>query len=140
MRRVIYASRAVQDLDELDLLQLLTESRAANARDGVTGMLVYSARSFLQLIEGEDEGVEIVWDRIRMDRRHTDLRVLRDGPADHRLFTDWTMGFEHPADADLEEQLPGYRASLGYPFISSLFVSEPEAAETLLSLYARRSA
>lgn len=140
MRRVIYASRAVQEFDEVDLLQLLAQARAANLRHGVTGMLVYSSRSFLQLFEGEDADVEVVWDRIRMDSRHADLRVLRDGPASERLFTDWTMGFEHPSDADLEEHLPGYRASLGYPFISSLLVSEPEAAETLLSLYARRSA
>jgi hypothetical protein len=139
MRRVIYASRAVDDLDEVDLLHLLTEARAANLRNGITGMLIYSSRSFLQLFEGEEVGVESAWDRIRLDRRHTELRVLRDGPAESRLFGDWTMGFEHPADADLEEHLPGYRASIGYPFISSLLVSEPEAAETLLSLYSRRS-
>ena len=139
MRRVIYASRAVDDLDEVDLLQLLTQARTANLRNGITGMLMYSSRSFLQLFEGEDDGVETAWDRIRLDRRHTDLRVLRDGPADGRLFADWTMGFEHPADEDLEEHLPGYRASVGYPFLSSLLVLEPETAETLLSLYARRS-
>jgi hypothetical protein len=140
MRRVIYASRAVQEFDQIDLLQLLADARATNERHGVTGMLVYSSRSFLQLLEGDDEAVEIVWDRIRMDPRHTDLRVLHDGPATERLFTDWTMGFEHPSDADLEENLPGYRASVGYPFVSSLLVAEAEAAETLLSLYARRSA
>jgi hypothetical protein len=139
MRRVIYASRTVQEFDQIDLLKLLADARAANERNGVTGMLVYSSSSFLQLIEGEDEGVEIAWDRIRLDPRHAQLRVLFDGRVTERLFTDWTMGFEHPSDADLEEQLPGYRASVGYPFVSSLLVSEAEAAETLLSLYARRS-
>jgi hypothetical protein len=140
MRRIIYASRAVQEMDETDLLHLLTVARSTNKRHAVTGMLVYASRSFLQLFEGPDEEVEIIWDRIRMDPRHTDLRVLADGPATERLFVDWTMGFEHPSDSDLEDVLPGYRASVGYPFVSSLLLSEPDAAETLLTLYARRSA
>jgi hypothetical protein len=140
VRRVIYASRAVQDFDEVDLLHLLAQARSRNAANGVTGMLVYSSRSFLQLFEGDDRGVEAIWDRIRLDDRHTDLRVLHDGPVEHRSFSDWTMGFEHPADSELEESLPGYRASVGYPFVSSLLLSEAETAETLLELYSRRSA
>lgn len=139
MRRIVYASRALHDFDEAELLALLESARATNARYGVTGMLVYASRSFLQQFEGADADVEAVWDRIRVDPRHTDLRVLADGPADSRQFDSWSMGFEHPEEADLEETLPGYRGSTDYPFVSSQLVDAADTAETLLSLYARRS-
>ena len=140
MRRITYASRALHDFDEEELLDLLVKARTTNQQHGVTGMLVYASRSFLQAFEGEDASVELVWDRIRLDPRHTDLRVLADGPVAGRSFGDWTMGFWHPEDVDLEERVPGYRAADGYPFVSSQLVAEGETAETLLSLYARRSA
>jgi len=139
VRRIIYASRAIQDFGDRELLDLLVRARATNESNGVTGMLVYAARSFLQAFEGDDEGVEVVWDRIRLDGRHTDLRVLADGPAGQRLFQEWSMGFEHVAAEELEQSLPGYRASLDYPFVSSQLVAAADTAETLLSLYARRS-
>ena len=139
MRRIIYASRAVSDFEDEALVDLLLRARASNEEHDVTGMLVYAARSFLQAIEGDDEGVEAVWDRIRLDDRHTDLRVLADGPAEGRLFRDWSMGFEHVAASELERTLPGYRASIDYPFVSSQLVAAADTAETLLSLYSRRS-
>lgn len=140
MRRIIYASRALHDFDDDELLSLLTRARTANQRYGITGMLVYASRSFLQVLEGEDAFVEKVWDRVRLDDRHTGLRVLSDGPVQQRSFGEWTMGFWHPDAEDLEEHVPGYRAADGYPFVSADLVAEGETAETLLSLYARRSA
>jgi hypothetical protein len=139
VRRIIYASRALHDFSDQELVDLLLRARATNEDHDVTGMLVYAARSFLQLFEGEDGDVEVVWDRIRLDDRHTDLRVLADGPASGRQFGDWSMGFEHLDALELERTLPGYRASVDYPFVSPELVSAAETAETLLSLYARRS-
>ena len=139
MRRIIYASRALQDFSDTELVALLQQARTVNEEHGITGMLIYTARSFLQLIEGEDSDVEHVWDRIRLDGRHNDLRVLEDGPISTRQFGDWSMGFEHVSAEDLEESLPGYRASVEYPFISSQLVAHADTAETLLELYARRS-
>ena len=139
MRRIIYASQALHDFGDQELLELLQRARAVNEEQAVTGMLVYAARSFLQLFEGEDEGVELVWDRIRMDDRHTSLRVLQDGAVDARLYADWSMGFERVDAEELEQTLPGYRGSIDYPFVSSQLVDAADTAETLLSLYARRS-
>lgn len=139
MRSLVYASRALKPFTDDDLLALLGAARARNQARGVTGMLVYAAGSFLQLFEGEDSDVEVIWDRIRMDARHTALRVLQDGPARQRLFGEWSMGFEHPDQQWLEQTLPGYRAGSVYPFVDSQLVSTSDTASTLLELYARRS-
>ncbi len=139
MRSLVYASRALGSFDDAELLALLDTARSRNDEHGVTGMLVYAAGSFLQLLEGEDDAVEAIWDRIRMDPRHTELRVLQDGPARQRLFGEWSMGFQHPDQALLEETLPGYRAGGVYPFVDSQLVSTADTASALLELYARRS-
>lgn len=139
MRSLVYASRAVEPLSDDDLLTLLSGARARNEACDVTGMLVYAAGSFLQLIEGDDAPVESIWDRIRMDPRHTALRVLQDGPVTTRLFGEWSMGFEHPDTRRLERTLPGYRAGTVYPFVDSQLVAAGDTAATLLTLYARGS-
>ncbi|MEO6204526.1 MAG: BLUF domain-containing protein [Mycobacteriales bacterium] len=139
MRSVVYASRALAPFDDDELLHLLETARARNDEHGVTGMLVYAAGSFLQLFEGEDDAVEVIWDRIRLDPRHTGLRVLQDGPVRGRLFGEWSMGFEHPDHQRLEETLPGYRAGSVYPFVDSQLVDTADTASTLLELYARRA-
>ncbi len=140
MRRIVYASKALQEFDDAELLALLEQARAFNTTRDVTGMLVYAQRSFLQVIEGADADIAGVWARIRQDPRHTEIRVLGDGPVQAREFGTWSMGFEHPNEAELEETLPGYRASSDYPFVSSMLVDASDTAETLLALYARRSA
>ena len=139
MRSLVYASRAVQPFSDDDLVHLLDSARRRNAAHGVTGMLVYAASSFLQHVEGEDSSVEVIWDRIRLDPRHIDLRVLQDGPVREPQFAEWSMGFEHPDQARLEETLPGYRAGSVYPFIDSQLVATADTASTLLALYSRRS-
>ena len=139
MRSVVYASRALQPFGDAELLALLHSARVRNEGFGVTGMLVYAVGSFLQLFEGEDDAVEVIWDRIRMDARHTDLRVIQDGAVQVRQFGEWSMGFEHPDQQRLEETLPGYRAGSVYPFVDSQLVSTADTASTLLELYSRRS-
>jgi hypothetical protein len=139
MRSLVYASRSLEPFSEQDLLGLLTRARNRNHELGVTGMLIYAAESFLQLVEGDDDAVEVIWDRIRLDPRHAGLRVLQDGPATERLFGEWSMGFEHPDAESLEETLPGYRAGSVYPFVDSQLVSAADTASTLLTLYARRA-
>lgn len=133
----MYASRESEPFAEDDLLGLLVKARARNESHGVTGMLVYAAGSFLQLIEGDEAGIEVVWDCIRLDPRHTALRVLQYGPATGRLFAEWCMGFEHPDTERLEETMTGFRAGGVYPFVDSQLVAAAETAAALLTLYAR---
>ena len=49
----IYTSLAAPNFDERAIPALLEEARDANARCGITGMLLYIAGSFFQVLEGE---------------------------------------------------------------------------------------
>ena len=75
---IVYASRAVEPFDHDDLVDLLSQSRENNSRDGITGMLVYRDLDFIQILEGPDAAVRALLERIgrdpRVQRGRTELR------------------------------------------------------------------
>ncbi|RNI28174.1 BLUF domain-containing protein [Rufibacter immobilis] len=57
-------------------------------------MLLYSGEHFVQEIEGNEKNVQQLFAKILIDRHHTNIIKLADGPISQRLFCDWTMGFK----------------------------------------------
>ena len=137
MKRIIYCSQATYDLNPDELVQLLEVSRRNNQKAGLSGMLLYTSQSFLQVIEGEVPALQETYARIEVDDRHTNLRLLMDADVDAPLFPDWTMGFEHVDDEDLAEELDGFTPATEYPLVNPDLVTNASVAQTLLTLYAR---
>ncbi|QJU55761.1 BLUF domain-containing protein [Herbiconiux sp. KACC 21604] len=102
---VVYTSTAVVPFSRDDLFELLEHSRENNARDGLTGMLLYRGGRFLQVLEGPEDAVRTRIEAIRADERHERFGVLIEETADERHFPDWTMGFASDAAS---EGVPGY--------------------------------
>jgi hypothetical protein len=92
--RVIYASRWAEP-GRQDVHDLLADIVAASVRNnlmaGVTGLLLYRQGWFLQALEGDLDGVDRAFDRIRRDRRHFDVHVVADEAVFERVFPDWSM-------------------------------------------------
>lgn len=107
MHHIVYHSCAVGLQTAADLTFLLQQARANNARLGITGLLLYGNGSFVQVLEGEEEDVRQVYDKIQVDFRHTRVHTLSDGPIPARTFKDWTMGFQPLSGADFE-RISGY--------------------------------
>lgn len=95
MHELIYRSRAAAPFDRAEIGRILATARRVNAENGVTGLLLYSDESFLQVLEGDEDVVGATFARIEADPRHRDLVVLVDGPVASRAHPDWTMGFHH---------------------------------------------
>lgn len=87
VRRLIYSSRAT----DANFLAILRESRTNNGVDGISGLLTFDGRGFVQVIEGPPESVEATFGRIQQDRRHTDILLISDTLEPDRAFGDWTM-------------------------------------------------
>ena len=92
MRQLIYVSRATQPMERQDLWEILRASRRNNGTIGVTGILLYDAMRFLQVIEGDADRIDLLLDTLGRDTRHADLEVLLDRSLDAREFGDWSMG------------------------------------------------
>ncbi len=72
-------------------------------------MLLYDAGSFLQVLEGPEEHIAIIYRSIERDPRHRDLRLLRREQIDRREFEDWSMGF-----ADMAKELSRPKGYVDY--------------------------
>ena len=92
--RVIYASRWAepgrQDVDDL-LSEIVTASAASNLAAHVTGFLLFRKGWFLQALEGDLDGVDRAFDRIRRDRRHFAVHVIADEAVFERVFPEWSI-------------------------------------------------
>lgn len=96
--RLIYKSRTSWDLLSNEvLLELAKTSAGNNAERDITGLLILSGESFLQVLEGPADEVNDLYLRIARDERHGKLRLLRYESISKRLFKDWAM---HVVDLD----------------------------------------
>ncbi|BDG74018.1 BLUF domain-containing protein [Roseomonas fluvialis] len=93
---VVYRSRAVKPLSDLDLKSLLRTAQARNQREAITGVVLYDSSHFFQWLEGPPAGVERVMESIRNDNRHRDLEILTKGAAPQRRFDGWDMKLAAP--------------------------------------------
>lgn len=104
--QLIYTSGATRELKDFELARLLLVARSANAASDVSGILLYDAGSFLQVLEGERDVVEALYARIKKDPRHVRVRTLLQRTTDKRQFRDWSMGFVDVGQ--IAGGLPGY--------------------------------
>lgn len=98
---LVYLSQATHDFPEHELSDLLAVSRRNNAATGITGLLMYEARLFMQALEGPKAAVEGLFQRIKRDPRHTDVQIVCEDSIERRYFGPWRMAFQRASDRDL---------------------------------------
>ena len=125
LHRAIYVSDAVGEAATslLDLAEILGASERNNRRDGLTGVLMRHDGRFLQAIEGRRTEVDRLMDRLRIDPRHENLRLLSDVAVSGRRFGGWPM--------ILAELTPAAAQLLNGEALDQL---SPARAEALLAL------
>ncbi|WP_181420572.1 BLUF domain-containing protein [Curtobacterium sp. MCPF17_046] len=106
MRTLVYTSTQTRPISDSELAQILAVGREKNTRLGITGMLAHRDSNCIGIIEGEDAVVHERFEQIRLDPRHTNVRVLCDDPVQQRSFPDWSMAFQ-PLDP-LMREVPGF--------------------------------
>lgn len=90
---IVYVSSAPRLLTPETLDSILAESRRNNERSGITGMLLYADGNFIQAIEGPEEAIDSLLNRLRGDPRHRNLTIIARYPIEDRQFPNWSMGF-----------------------------------------------
>ena len=88
---VTYTSLARLDLQSADLEDIHRTAREVNALEGITGLLVFNGTHFLQIIEGAEDAIDELVEKLRRDPRHTGFEVRDRQRVDARSFPDWSM-------------------------------------------------
>ena len=111
---------------------MVEQARINNYRQAITGMLLYAEGRYLQVLEGEMESVEALYEHIRSDSRHAQIVRMHSALVPQRLFTHWSMGYGRvsaSALARLRAYLnPEHRAAL----LPRTYAVEEFIADTLL--------
>lgn len=74
-------------------MKLLELARERNTAAGISGMLLYHNKSFLQVLEGPREQVDALFTKIEKDPRHKNCLVLFRNEIPEKEFENWSMGF-----------------------------------------------
>lgn len=106
---------------ESDLIGILSQSRRANAQRGITGVLYYGDGCFLHCMEGEQEEISRVMNRMATDPRHHNLEVVMLEPIEHLSFSQWRMRFIR-TDHSLRQVLQQHDMASFQPYQFSLLL------------------
>ncbi len=98
LTQICYASSASVPFDDAALLALLSEARTNNALHGITGILLSNPGHFVQVIEGEREEVDALFEKIARDTRHQQVLVLYRETIETRDFPHWSMAYKNLPD------------------------------------------
>ena len=93
MHAIVYRSVADDSFDLPGIYSMLSRARDYNTSNGITGCLLYHNSKFLQLLEGEEEKIEGLFQKISSDSRHRQVEIIEQGILDTRLFNEWSMAF-----------------------------------------------
>ncbi len=91
--RLIYASTVDGPLFAEKLDRILLRSRISNRQARISGLLLFQAGRFIQLLEGPEAAVVELAAKIARDRQHRDFRVIASGPASARAFPDEPLAY-----------------------------------------------
>ena len=71
---------------------IMDASARNNARNAITGALLFDTLWFLQILEGDRAAVSATLRRIMADERHSDVTIMDASPVAERSFGQWSMG------------------------------------------------
>ena len=131
MLYLIYVSTSVKLLNDEELLDILKISRENNSSKDVTGLLLYKGGNFMQVVEGPDEAVEALYEKIKVDPRHKDVNVLSREQISARQFPAWEMAFQNLDNPEVKNE-PGYSQFLQDEFIADVYRENPLRAYIML--------
>jgi Sensors of blue-light using FAD len=103
--RLIYVSRARDDVDLAECRRLVSASQASNARADITGVLLFNSMKFVQALEGETDKVNALYNKIARDPRHDSIKLLTYGTVSARLFAQWSMSLVYPNEQRMQSLL-----------------------------------
>ena len=109
IQKVVYCSRNLIEGDtarrDAEISHILETARRNNSKVNVTGALLFSTDHFAQVLEGPQQAVEAIFERIQHDSRHGDVTILESLTSEQRDFSEWSMAYVSPEECALTPEV-----------------------------------
>jgi class 3 adenylate cyclase len=92
MKRLTYISNFSRSLTKKDIENIGNISQTNNSREGITGVLLSCNGIFFQILEGEEDRIDRLYEKILQDDRHNKILCLKSElNISERRFPEWSM-------------------------------------------------
>jgi hypothetical protein len=89
--RLFYISRANVAMTSTVTSTILESARVHNRVAGITGVLCQGQGLFIQVLEGERNSVNRLYNTLIKDKRHKDVEMVAIEEVQERKFPNWSM-------------------------------------------------
>mgnify|MGYP001820657945 CR=1 FL=1 len=100
--QIIYTSHATVSLDTKSLRELAAGASRKNRAFGITGVLYCANEAYLQVLEGDEKPVLLLYADILRDERHEDIHTVAIRPIEQPNFPNWSMGLLEAVDEPID--------------------------------------
>ncbi|MBC7922371.1 MAG: BLUF domain-containing protein [Ferruginibacter sp.] len=101
LSQLVYVSNRQVTCPEAEIEKILASCRKKNASLDITGVLLYSPTRFIQYLEGDAKEILRLYDRIKTDPRHRQVRLVSYGSIQNRAFPSWQMATKEISQIEL---------------------------------------
>ncbi len=89
---LVYVSQRNSKCTQPEIDKILQACQRNNTHNDATGVLLYSDKRFVQYLEGDYQKITALYDKIKLDERHKNVRLVHIGNIQDRIFPSWQMG------------------------------------------------
>lgn len=133
--QLIYTSTATREFSDEELADILKKSVQNNRQRNITGLLLYTKGTFMQLIEGESDAIDALLETIKLDPRHRDIEEQLRTPIREVEFSQWHMGYRTINKEDVLA-LPNFAPFFERGFDSAILATKPGVSLELMQAMA----
>lgn len=105
---ISYVSTANIDFHDQEIAEMMIKTSQFNFEEKITGILLYNERNFFQLIEGEKESIQNLYEKIEQDLRHNNIIKILEKPVFETAFDGYLTDFITDTKKYNESQLKHY--------------------------------
>jgi hypothetical protein len=98
-----------------EVSKILRKSRINNREKNIVGALYFGNGFFFQCLEGDEKELLALYETLKNDPRHNDLRIISMKPIDARSFGEWEMKYL-PAEAEVQKLLRSFGMAAFDPY------------------------
>ena len=87
-----YISNFARDLRKDSINELIDFVKEHNTKNNITGLLILKNKHFFQILEGDSEQIDRLFNKIKIDPRHKNIITLLDTKIEGKIFNDYNGG------------------------------------------------
>ncbi|WP_111682114.1 BLUF domain-containing protein [Winogradskyella tangerina] len=92
MKAICYISNFAKGLNHSAISELIEFVNLNNTRHKITGLLILKNKHFFQILEGESQKIDALYEKIKEDKRHKGIIKLLDTNIEGQIFDNYNGG------------------------------------------------